>query len=169
MLSTKALIIGLGNPILGDDGVGWRVAEQVISRLREQPARNGHAVSVERLSVGGLALMERLVGYNRAILIDAITVGEGEVGDLLCVSLDALPDYTAGHLNSAHDASLKTALQMGREMGYMLPDEIWVVGVRADRVREFSEHLSGRVESAVQVAADRVLELLATTMEWSQS
>lgn len=156
----KTLVIGLGNPILGDDGVGWRVAEQVSVSLRQQHSNNGQSVTVERLAVGGLALMERLVGSDRAILIDAITVGEGEEGDLQCSPLDALPDRSAGHLDSAHDASLHTALAVGRAMGYALPNDIWVVGVRASPAGVFGERLSRPVEAAVQPAAERVLELL---------
>lgn len=157
---SKTLVIGLGNPIIGDDGVGWRIAEQVSIRLQRQPAING-PVMVERLSVGGLALMERLVGCRRAILIDAITIGESDAGDLLCVSLNALPDRSAGHLDSAHDASLQTAMEVGRSMGYQLPREVWVVGVRARQVREFSDRLSWPVAAAVQPATEKVLGLLA--------
>lgn len=164
----KTLVIGLGNPILGDDGVGWRIAKQVATRLRDQPAVNG-PVLVERLSLGGLALMERLVGCSRAILIDAIAVGEGDAGDLLCVPLNALPDRSAGHLDSAHDSSLQTALEVGRSMGYQLPDEVWVVGVRAKQVRDFSDRLSWPVAAAVPLAADKVLELLADGAKASES
>jgi len=53
----KTLIIGLGNPMLGDDGVGWRVAEKV---CRELPA--DESVIVDCLSLGGISLMEHLIG-----------------------------------------------------------------------------------------------------------
>lgn len=155
----ETIIIGLGNPILGDDGLGWRVAERVRECLQQLPECDG-SVEVECLSVGGLALMERMVGYRRAILIDAITIGEGEVGDLQSVPLDALPDLADGHLDSAHDSSLQAALALGREMGYELPCEIRVVGVRTGRVLDFSDRLSEPVEAAVRPATEAVLELL---------
>jgi len=47
-------VIGLGNPILGDDGVGWVVVHEIESRIGE----------VDHLSLGGLSLMERLIGYE---------------------------------------------------------------------------------------------------------
>ena len=153
------LVIGLGNPILGDDGVGWRVAEEVQARL--QVLGNGPNARVERFSAGGLALMERMVGYPRVILIDSITTGEGTAGNLTCLPLSALPDPSAGHTTSAHDTSLQNALELGRALGARLPKEVWVLGIEAKRIGEFSEQLSPPVEAAVPLAADKVLELLA--------
>lgn len=152
------LVIGLGNPILGDDGVGWRVAEEVQARL--QVLGNGANAHVERFSAGGLALMERMLGYPRAIVIDAISTGEGTAGNLSCLPLSALPDYSAGHTTSAHDTSLHNALKVARLMGLAVPAEVWVVGIEVHRVGEFSERLSPRVEAAVLGAADKVMELL---------
>ena len=67
----KTMVIGLGNPILGDDGVGWKVAEEVRKQL---PC--DMSVNVDCLSVGGISLMEHLIGYDRAILIDAFALEE---------------------------------------------------------------------------------------------
>jgi Ni,Fe-hydrogenase maturation factor len=61
----RTRVIGLGNPILGDDGVGWRVVEAMRGRLDDE------AVDVLCLSVGGVSLMEQLVGCDRALLVDA--------------------------------------------------------------------------------------------------
>ncbi|HMZ07522.1 MAG TPA: hydrogenase maturation protease, partial [Anaerolineales bacterium] len=63
----KTLIVGLGNPILGDDGVGWKVVEEI---KKQTPSSQGD-VDVICLSLGGLALMEHLIGYQRAILVDS--------------------------------------------------------------------------------------------------
>jgi hydrogenase maturation protease len=62
----KTLILGLGNPILTDDGVGVLVAEEVRSRLPEDTP-----IDITEVSVGGLTLMETMIGYDRVILIDA--------------------------------------------------------------------------------------------------
>jgi Ni,Fe-hydrogenase maturation factor len=57
----KTLIVGLGNPILGDDGVGWKVLEQIKQRYQEKGIPE--PFETDFLAVGGLRLMERLVGY----------------------------------------------------------------------------------------------------------
>lgn len=152
----KTLIVGLGNPILGDDAVGWHVARQVEKQLKNQ----AHDIDVECLAVGGLRLMEFMVGYDYAIVIDALTTLECQVGDVSCLPLEKLPDLTATHITSSHDTSLQTALKLGRNLGYHLPERIMVVGIEAHNPYEFSEQLSPSVESAIPVAVQTVLDAL---------
>ncbi|HNH78021.1 MAG TPA: hydrogenase maturation protease, partial [Anaerolineales bacterium] len=79
----KTLVVGLGNPILGDDGVGWKVAEEVRAQLSEA----GLDVDVECLSLGGISLMEHLIGYSRVILVDSFALDE-PIGSILILKLD---------------------------------------------------------------------------------
>jgi hydrogenase maturation protease len=156
----QTILIGLGNPILGDDGIGWHVALQVAAQLSERLAAQ---VSVEYLSLGGLSLMERLIGYRRAILIDAITTHGQPDGTVMRFSLEELPEYTASHLASAHDTSLQTALAVGRSMGAQLPEQITVVAVEAGQVYDFSEELTPAVAAAIPGAVQLVLDLLQSS------
>ena len=150
-MTTRAttLVIGLGNPILGDDGVGWCVAQHVQEHLVAPD------VEVACLALGGVTLMERLAGYRRAIIIDAMTTG-APIGTVLCVPLEELPNPATGHTASSHDTSLTTALNLGRKLGAKLPDEVWVVTVEAERLYEFSAGLSPAVAAAVPEAVRRV-------------
>ncbi len=150
----KTLILGLGNPILGDDGVGWVVAEEVKKHLSADLP-----VDVDCLSLGGISLMERLIGYHRAILIDAF-ISNQEEGSIIISKLEELPNYSAFHLTSAHDTSLQNAMEMGRRLGADLPGEITVVGVSACHVYDFSEELSPPVQAAVPKMTAIVVELL---------
>jgi hydrogenase maturation protease len=150
----KKLVIGLGNPILGDDGVGWVVAEEVRKHLPSDPP-----IDVDCLSLGGISLMERLIGYQHAILIDAF-ISNQEEGSIIVSKLDELPNYSAFHLTSAHDMSLQNALEMGRQLGADLPEEITVVGVSASHIYDFSEELSPPVQAAVPKMTAIVVELL---------
>ncbi|MER3457722.1 MAG: peptidase M52 [Chloroflexota bacterium] len=109
---------------------------------------------------GGLSLMERLVGYDRAIVIDAINLGQGPVGHVTCFPLEALPHPSVGHLTSAHETNLWTALQVGRTMGAHLPTQVMVVAVESPYVYEFSDKLTPPVAAAVPQAVQKVLELL---------
>jgi hydrogenase maturation protease len=154
----KTIIVGLGNPLLGDDGVGWKVAQEVKQRLDD-----GSTVVVECYSLSGLSLMEQLIGYDRVILIDSLNTGRHEQGEVVTFALNTLEDLTYGHSASAHDASLKTALGVGRSMGEALPadNEIHVVAIEARHVYDFSEELSLEVAASVPVAVQKVLDLLA--------
>ena len=150
----KTLVVGLGNPILGDDGVGWKVAEEVKKLL---PADS--CVDVECLSLGGISLMEHLIDYSCAVLVDSFALDE-PLGSILILKLDDLPNYSAYHTASPHDTSLQNAIAMGKALGAKLPDEVMVVGVATKRIHEFGEKLSPPVKDAVPLAAKFVMELL---------
>src|SRR5664280_751108 len=163
----RTIVIGLGNPMLGDDGVGWRAADEVEGLLRtaRNAGRSIPDVEVERLGVGGLRLMECLTGYAAAILVDAAEFRDRPIGEVCSCSLGELEDYAAGHLDSAHDASLRTALTLGRRLGATLPESIYAVTVQAHRTDEFSEDLSPEVSAAIPAAAAAVVELLTAGAE----
>jgi hydrogenase maturation protease len=150
----KTLVLGLGNPILGDDGVGWKVADVVKEQLTPDLP-----VDVDFLSLGGISLMEHLIGYRRAILIDAFALEE-PIGSILVLKLSELPNYSAFHTTSAHDRSLQNAIQLGRSMGAQLPEDITIVGITTKHIYDFSEELSPPVEQAVPKALQIVLDLL---------
>lgn len=149
------MIIGLGNPILGDDGAGWVVAEQVQKRLGPDSP-----VEVDCASLGGLSLMERMVGYQRVILIDVIETAQGEVGSVRVFRLEDLPNPSAGHTVSMHDTTLMTALRTAESMGIETPRSVQVVAIEARSGFDFSEQLSPEVDAAVAQAVEEVLRLI---------
>jgi hydrogenase maturation protease len=151
---SRMLVIGLGNPALGDDGVGWSVAEELKERLP-----SNLPVDVYCLSLGGLSLMEHLIGYDCAILIDAFALEE-PIGSILILKLSDLPNYSAFHTTGAHDISLQTAIELGRSIGAKLPDDVTVVGIATKRICDFSNTLSPPVAESVPQAAKFVLDLL---------
>lgn len=153
------LVLGLGNPILGDDGIGWHVAEAVQHVLLARNPAN-QDVEIDCFALGGLSLMERLIGYDQAIIIDAIQSDTGISGEVTDLRLSDLPDLSVGHMTAAHDTSLQTALRLGRMMGASLPYEIRIVGIEADKVYDFSEKLSPVVEAAIPEAVQMVLNQL---------
>jgi hydrogenase maturation protease len=150
----KTLLIGLGNPILGDDGVGWKVVEEVQKLLPPDSK-----TAVDYLSLGGISLMEHLIGYKRVILVDAF-ISEDKIGSVFVYKLDEIPNYSAFHVSSAHDMTLQSAIELGRWMGAVLPSEILVVGIATHRIIDFGEEFSEPVAQAIPRAIDVVLGLL---------
>jgi hydrogenase maturation protease len=155
------LVVGLGNPLLGDDGVGWAVIDALDARLaRPATPEEWPPLELDRLAGGGLTLMERLVGHSRAILVDAITTGTEPPGTVRRLRLDDLVGGPTGHLDNAHDASLARALEAGSALGADLPSDIEVVAIEATRVEEFGESLSPAVAASVSPAVAAVLAAL---------
>jgi len=75
---------------------------------------------------------------------------------ILCIT----PNYSAFHITSAHDMSLQNAMQLGREMGAQLPEDVTVIGIAARHVYDFSEELSSPVVEAIPKATQIVVDLL---------
>jgi hydrogenase maturation protease len=151
----KTLVVGLGNPILGDDGIGWQIAQE-LQQIKKIPSD----VTIECLAIGGISLMEALIDYDRAILIDAIVTRQVPVGRVNNYKLDDLPNLTSGHMGSAHDTSLINALHLGQSLGAHLPEDISVVTVESHKVYEFSEKLTPAVAAAVPEAIRIIMALL---------
>jgi hydrogenase maturation protease len=151
----RTLVIGLGNPLLRDDSVGLRVAAELKTRLA-----NRAEVEVGEDYRGGLRLMERMIGFERAIVIDAICAG-AEPGTIHHLSPDSIPTQ---HSASTHDLNLPTALDLGRQAGAVLPasDSILIIGIEAVDVTTFGETLTPEVEAAVPMAVQTVLAALET-------
>jgi hydrogenase maturation protease len=145
----RTLVLGLGNPILGDDSVGLRVAESVQGRL---PPDTG--IEVDTDFWGGLRLMERLIGYDQAIIIDAICSGLHQPGALLTLGVDDVPTQ---HTASAHDVNLPTALRLAATMGLSTPQRIVIIAIEAENVLDFGEQLSPAVAAAIPAAVEAVL------------
>jgi hydrogenase maturation protease len=152
-VKATTLVVGLGNPILGDDGVGWRVAEAVKARVDDPD------VEVLCLSLGGLALMEHLAGYRRVIIVDAMSTG-AQPGVLHQMSSREMDELSVQHTASVHDLSLSAALALGRELGLALPEEIQIIGIEAKPEFNFGETLSAAVAGAVPGAASAVVAWL---------
>lgn len=156
-MEMTTLVLGLGNPILTDDGVGVKAAEAVRAALPP-----GSAVEVSEASVGGLALMERLLGYRRVILIDALHTGGGAPGTVHRLSLADLRDISpTQHSASAHDTTLVTALDMAARMGLPLPEEVVIFGVTVENITDFSDRPTPAVAQAIPRATALVLAELA--------
>jgi hydrogenase maturation protease len=151
----KTLVVGLGNPILGDDGIGWQIAHE-LQQIKKIPSD----VTIECLAIGGIGLMETLIDYDRAILIDAIITRQVPVGSVNQYKLENLPNITSGHMSSAHDTSLIDALRMGQSLGAHLPDDISVVTVESQKVYEFTENMTPAVAAAVPQALKIIQDLL---------
>jgi hydrogenase maturation protease len=151
----RAVVVGLGNPLLTDDAVGLRAAELLAARLA------GAAVDVLQSSWGGMRFIDLLAGYDRAVIVDAIEWRRGPPGTIYRLTVDeAIPTTRAV---SYHDLSLGSALALGRVLDIPLPTETVFFAVEAAETRAFGEQLTPAVEAALPELARRVE---AQLMQW---
>jgi hydrogenase maturation protease len=154
----KTLIIGLGNPLLRDDSVGLRVVQMLRGILAHHPD-----IELMEDYWGGLRLMEQMVGYDRAIIVDAICT-DAPSGTIHLLSPDDIPTQRSA---SAHDVNLPTALEFGRHADAHLPlnEHILLIGIEAADVQTFDESLSPEVEAALPQVVDQILSELQIEQE----
>ena len=149
----KTLILGLGNPVVSDDRIGLLVARHVEPLVADRPD-----VEVGEDYWGGIRLMERLVGYDRAIIVDAIVTGKppGTIHRLTPNSI------ATQHSASSHDVNLPTALEFGRRADVPLPpdEQIFLIGIEAEDVLSISEECTPAVLAAIPEAVEEVLRAL---------
>ena len=144
---SSTLVLGMGNPILSDDGVGLYVAE----RLQAGPMPDG--VEVQLSEVAGLRLLELVKGYDKVVIVDALRSGR-EPGEI--VRYEAR-EFKGGHrYGSAHSIGLHTALELGRSLGMSMPEDVTVFAVEAQDIETFGEEFS----PPVAAAAERVIDLV---------
>ena len=150
----KTLVLGLGNPLITDDSVGLRVAEALKPLLADRPD-----IEVSEDYWGGLRLMERMIGYDRVVVIDAIQTGAAP-GTIHLLTPDGIATQRSA---SAHDVNLATALAFGRQAGASLPDSrhIRLIGVEAADTLTFCERCTPAVEAAIPKAVEAALNALA--------
>jgi len=149
----KTLVLGLGNPILADDGVGIKVAHEVANQF------NSPQVTVAETSTAGLSLLDSIVGYDKVIIIDAIQTKQGHAGQIYRMGLQ---DFSsAKHFSSPHQINLVTALELGKMLDLAMPQEITIFAVEAKDITSFSEKCTPEVERAIPEVVKMVLEELS--------
>jgi hydrogenase maturation protease len=120
----KILILGIGNILFGDEGVGPHLA----NLIEEKYSFSSKEHSVEIIDGGTLAqrLIPIITEYDRVVLIDCVNVDDGEIGDVYSFNFDKVPDYITWN-GSAHEVEMLQTLQMIEMMGDLPP--VKIVGV----------------------------------------
>lgn len=137
------VVLGLGNDLLGDDGIGLLAAASLEGSL-------GPGVSVARSGRSGLYLVEELEGYEDAIILDSV-LGDhpGRVRELRADEFRALGP-------SAHYAGLPEALILARSSGLKVPTRLRIFAVEIGVVQTIGAPPSLAVQSAIEELVSRV-------------
>jgi hydrogenase maturation protease len=123
---TPLLVLGLGNPLRGDDGLGIRAIEMLAKR--ELPPE----VTVADGGTPGWGLVSTLQDWSRVILVDAAQFG-GAPGSWCCIHLDDLSLGDQQAFVSLHAAGVLEALSLAQALG-TLPQEITLYCVEPERL-----------------------------------
>lgn len=150
------VLVGLGNPLRGDDAVGLHVVEAVGRLLAARPVPDVRTVVGSR---GGFELLDLLAGADRAVIVDCLDTPGGRPGRARTLSLPEVGGVS--RLVGSHDVGLATAIDLGRLLGLSMPAEVAVVAIEADVGGRIEERLSPKLAAAVPRVARRIYRGLA--------
>jgi hydrogenase maturation protease len=150
LVRTTILILGLGNPILGDDGVGIQVVRMLKDRIQTRKD-----LDFKELSVGGLRLVEEMLGYQKVFLIDSIESSPTQIGSIREFSVE---DFKETQQASApHVTNFATAFELYKRLEPgEIPESVRIFTIGINPMFTFAERLSPLVEKAASELVDLV-------------
>jgi len=148
--ASPAVVLGVGNVLLHDDGVGVRVIEELRRLVADDPAALPEGTRLVDGGTLGLGLLDAVRGAGSLLLLDAINL-DREAGTISVLRGDAI-DAAGGPGAGAIPGSIGELLVLARLMGW-LPDPVTLVGVQVGDTG-FGIGLSPSVEVAVSDAVE---------------
>jgi hydrogenase maturation protease len=149
----ETLVLGLGNILLGDEGVGVRVIERLLARY-DFPER----VRIMDGGTLGLDLLPYLEDASRLLVVDAVQARKAP-GTLVRLVGDEVPVFLDISKVSAHQEGLQDLLAVATLKGY-LPEEVVFWGAQIESLGVGLE-LSPAVAAQVDALGEKVLDELA--------
>lgn len=148
--SPRTIVVGLGNDILADDAVGALAARRLAPTLRGR----AHVVDT---SWHGIALLDLFLGYDRAILIDAICTGKHPPGTVLEIKV---ADLTPALAPSPHFTGIPEMVAIAEELGLDFPKEFRIIAMEVADPFTIGGAMTPAVQQAIPLLCDRVRQAL---------
>ena len=137
----KAVVLGVGNTLVRDDGVGIYV-----SRILKKSLQNSN-VEFSETCFSGLTYIDLLEGYDIAFIIDSIKLDNEPVGEVFKLddeSQDTIPE-------SLHSFTVRNAIAVGKKAGFKMPDKAVIYAVNVFDNTGFSETVSPGIQNALPI------------------
>jgi hydrogenase maturation protease len=158
----KILVLGLGNDLYGDDGVGI----EAVKRLRdewaaESPPRSASLeISFLECTLSGAALLDVVRGHDALVIIDTIIREDPDTGRVHILDGADIRDVPGP---SPHYISVPQTLALGDQLGLDMPRSVKIVGVEAKCLftlgEGLSEEMSARMPAILDAARSVLLDL----------
>ncbi len=151
-MKASRLLLGIGSPIVCDDGLGFRVVEEIKNM-------NLPDLDTDQQSVSGLDLIEIMMDYQKVVVVDAIVTEKYPAGTVMLLEPE---DYkSALHGTNPHETNVHMAIELGHRLfpGRM-PKDIKFIAVEVNDVYTVTDVMTEDVEKAVPAAVQAVLKLL---------
>ena len=141
------LILGLGNDILTDDGIGIRIVDELEKNFSRQ-------FDFKKCSLGGLDTLEIIRDYRQVIMIDAIKTPGGAPGTVYFLKAEDFKKTT--HIANFHDIGIVEAIEVGRKLGMRLPEKLDIIAVEIIEDMQFGDRLSPPLETSFPLICEEI-------------
>nr|WP_321403270.1 hydrogenase maturation protease [uncultured Desulfobacter sp.] len=149
-MKNKTVVIGIGNPFLQDDRAGVVVVEKLEAL--------GAACDTDIVLTVGFEVMDKVKGYDKAIIVDACMLGK-EPGSILELSVDDI--FSTHSLANSHAVTLGTTLKTANMcFPDEMPDDMTLLLIEVKDIKEFTQQMSEPVEKAVDQVVERIMAMI---------
>lgn len=145
-MAARTILIGLGNPIMSDDAIGLVVAQEVLRRL---PGLEG-----DLSASGGFDVLDCIIGYDRAVIIDSMVTGKFPPGTVRRVDVET--ELATLRVVDSHGINFLKALEVGRVTGADMPDEVIIYGIEVTDPSTIGDELTGDLAAKVGDIVDEI-------------
>lgn len=153
MKENSLIILGMGNKLLGDDGVGVLIAEKLKEILKHD-----NSITIDETNWGGFRVIDLLSGFEKAIIIDAVKTGGKQPGFIHKFKYTDL--IHSVRMVSFHDINFATAVEFAKKLEIPMPADITVYAVEVEETETITEELTPNVEKSIDDCVRRIIQNL---------
>lgn len=157
-MKKRILVLGLGNEILKDDGVGI----VALRKVRERLGSKGLPVEFIETNEMGLSLLDFLEGYEHAIIVDSILTGKREPGAIMTFDRSTFDNPAACN---PHHMGLDEILDLAEKVQIKVPKTFDVVAIEVEDPYSFGEELTPKVKRALPKVVTKIERLIKKALE----
>jgi hydrogenase maturation protease len=144
------LIICLGNPLMRDEGIGIRLASELLAHLADDSD-----VEVMDLGTGGLSVMHAIEGREKIVFVDCAIMGQSP--GLMCrFTPEQVRSNKVRMRYSLHEGDLLNTLELSRRLGEC-PDDIVIFGIEPKEIAD-GEGLTNELENNIRQYVRTILQ-----------
>ncbi|MBN1412949.1 MAG: hydrogenase maturation protease [Spirochaetales bacterium] len=149
-LNEKCLVLGIGNELRGDDGIGLYLVREMEKVF---PAGYGR---FREAGAWGMDLVHEVAEYENVFLIDGIEAEDQPIGTLFEWDANTITESTSVPSLHSHGLSLPGIINLGLKLGLKMPDQFRVFAVAIPFCRDFTQGLSRRLKNRFHELAARL-------------
>ena len=157
----ETLILGMGNPIISDDGIGSRIAVDLMKDLSIKH------FDIETVPTNSLDLISLISGYRNLIVIDGKKTNDGVPGDISIFNVSKY--HGTLHLDNYHDVNFHDMIEMGEKLKIDLPANIQIIAIEICEDLLFNDNLSNPLksiyDSILQEVKDNIQRLSLSSLQ----